>query len=173
MKSSTKNIIAATAEATNAFSREVEALRQKIMEKKSKLLEIEMLPIDQSEAVRRLSAFVRQQASKGIAPSARSFTLPASEWHFPAGNLEGLILELMASQVEAALTADLEEIYRDRPGVSEVEREELRRQADREILDLELVEESIIREARKLGIPIDWRGDVDPRAFLADESALP
>jgi hypothetical protein len=44
---------------------------------------------------------------------------------------------------------------------------------DRELLDLELVEESLIRTAERGGFAIPRRHDANPLAVLADDSVLP
>ncbi|QOG06546.1 hypothetical protein IGS74_18875 [Aureimonas sp. OT7] len=57
--------------------------------------------------------------------------------------------------------------------ISDDERETSLIQLDRDLLDVEMAEESVIRAAEASGFPIVRRGNADPRAVLAHDKALP
>ena len=81
-----------------------------------------------------------------------------------AANLGGL-REVLIGMIDA-----------DLDGVTTMSREDKDRELkriDTEILDAELAEEAMIRDAERAGLTALRRGDADPRAVLAADSELP
>jgi hypothetical protein len=63
--------------------------------------------------------------------------------------------------------------YYLKDALAEAERKDRLAELDRNILDAEMSEESIIRDAEASGFSIPRRRDADPRAVLASHDALP
>jgi hypothetical protein len=68
--------------------------------------------------------------------------------------------------------AQVATIYQGNPGISESERQRRLEDVDRDLLDAELAEESIIRAAEASGFPV-LPQQLDPQALLAADEALP
>ena len=71
------------------------------------------------------------------------------------------------------VSADIVELSRQAPGIDEKARQQKVDEIERELLDVELAEESIIRTAEASDFPIFRRATANPLVVLADDSTMP
>ncbi|MBZ9695504.1 hypothetical protein [Mesorhizobium sp. CO1-1-9] len=164
----------AAAEVTNGL----ESVRVQIIALKDKRSHLEVAPVPKAEALQRLdafAAFVNGRASRMISPrdftTREGYRMPALSVHsLSSGDLAlGFVAALLREQLAAAI--DREYAAGDGP-TADAHRQMLAK-LDVEILDLEMVEESLVRAAEAAGIEILRRGDADPRAVMAPDNSLP
>jgi hypothetical protein len=65
------------------------------------------------------------------------------------------------------------DVYQNTAGITEAERQKQMEAVDRDLLDAELAEESIIRAAEASGFAILRRSNASPMAVLAADETLP
>jgi hypothetical protein len=88
-------------------------------------------------------------------------------------SLLGLMVAANRQSFREIVQGQIEDLTRDRPGMSDAELHARLAEIDAELLAAELSEESSIRALEASGINVQRRGDADPRAALAADSALP
>ncbi len=171
-----KGLMAKTRTASDEVRDSLESTRKRIAELRSERGKIEAMRPTKEETVARYLAWARSTGVRkpaGVASFARGKFDPNSEW-LPTPDPVALLVEYAWSNVAAGVRVAVDELYADgRPFISEEDRTLRLDDLDRQILDSELVEEAIIREAERVGFKLDRRADADPRAVLADASALP
>lgn len=87
--------------------------------------------------------------------------------------LLGIIIATNRQAFREIVKGQVEDLTRDRPGMSDDELSAKLAALDAEILSAELSEEAAIRSLEVSGVNILRRSDADVRAVLADDSAVP
>lgn len=152
----------------------IEAIRNDIAALKARAATVRKERVSKAVALDRANNWFEtliDRATKG-ASSVASFT-SADRFRAPDVELDALVALTLGPVIRDKLMDLVSSLYNDTEGLSEAERGEALSDLDREILDLELTEEAVIRTAEASGIPIMRRRDADPRAVLAHASALP
>ncbi|WP_041527331.1 hypothetical protein [Paracoccus aminophilus] len=90
-----------------------------------------------------------------------------------ARDARALLALVAAPQLLAAFETEASALWGDDLGLTEDEREQELTILHRELFDLELAEEALIRSAAVAGLVIDRRPDAHPAAVLAPDHALP
>ena len=169
-----KKDVSAAFQGAQQIAENLESLRESILDLIESQKQVERLPVDEQTALDRVEDWVRQQANDvtgQLSPS--TFGQSSQRYRFPKVDLSAAVAKYLAPQVEVAMKDAVSRFYQTTTGLSESERSRRLDDIDRQILDLELAEESIIREAEKYGMTLQRREDADPRAVLAHDSALP
>lgn len=165
-------MLAGAREATNQFGESVEQLRARVAILQDERYRLTNMAVPKQVALQRLAIWLDQMAQPITGFNVSSF---AERDDFRAPDVHGprFIAAAIALAAKPALTERLEAYYSKQTVVSEAERDQARAKLDAELLDLELAEESLIREAEAAGLTILRRADADPRAVLAAQSSLP
>lgn len=171
-------MVAKTRSATAEVHEGLESVRVRIIALKDQRAHMEVLPVPKALAIERLDqfvAFLSERSDRLISPNTfmqrEEYRPPAvSSSHYHAGDLAlGFVLQLMRERLASGIEAK----YAPGDGPTVEEHRRMLAKLDAEILDLELVEESLVRAAEAAGIETLRRGDADPRAVLASNEALP
>lgn len=182
MTTSSKKIVRAMAErskAVRAVYEEISGVRAEIVRTRQAAREVEALPPPMSEALALIDAELDRLQDVGLVGlEVRSIVnqqFDESEFRINTDDrlLPGLMALIGRDAIRTAAAAKLEEAYRGRPGIDQGERQARLDAFAAELLDLEFVEEAIIRQAEGAGLDISRRQDADPRAVLAPSSRLP
>ncbi len=176
VKKSFADLLKRTRSAGSELRDGVESIRKRIRTLSAQKAEIERLPPPFETACARVDELIEYTvgASMSRTPPPIRFTEGPKAYRVPQHvDREDLIAAYLAPQLAEAMKAEVATIYETRPGISDDERAERLRVIDRELLDAELAEESIIRTAEAAGFPIHRRPDADPRAVLAHDKVLP
>lgn len=154
----------------------VSGIRAKIDSLKAEREQVEKRPPPLAVAIARAEKWVdrRANAARNSLPSLGVFCGPDYEdqGYLP---FEYMAAGYLAPLIKAALKEDLTSRYEaaGQDEISDEERREELRSIDRQLLDAELTEESLIRAAEMAGFALSRRADADPRAVLAMEEDLP
>ncbi|MDP2779841.1 hypothetical protein [Devosia sp.] len=160
-------------DASRALVSGVELLRRQIQELREQRRTTSLAPVDEAEARRRLDSWVsdmRGQVLEQLSPAM--FTAPDYQPRTPPANspITTSAIAVLLGEMYSELIARQ---YSQVSGITDDERKAALRQIDADILDAEMTEESIIRNAEQAGISIMRRRDADPRAVLAFDADLP
>lgn len=163
---------------STVITESLEEIRSQIEDLKSRQDEISELPVTEDVAISRAvqSMQGRISAAQQHVGSPSRFSVSPNRWesrYEPTIDFGALTLAYLGDQLLDAVSSEIKQLYAGRPGVTDKERQKLFDDNDRQILDAELMEEAIIRQAEQQGYSIERRVDADPRAVLAHESALP
>lgn len=90
----------------------------------------------------------------------------------PVGELSALTVFLGPLLVNA-VKGQVRELYGESTGITEDDRQQQIEVIERDLLDTEMAEESLIRSAKRAGFPLLRRLDADRRAVNAPDSRLP
>lgn len=163
---------------STVITESLEEIRSQIEDLKSRQDEISELPVAEDVAVSRAVAWMQARivaAQQHVGSPAR-FSVSPDRWKNgweSTVDFGALTLAYLGDQLLDAVSSEIKQLYAGRPGITDKERQKLLDDNDRQILDAELMEEAIIRQAEQQGYTIERRVDADPRAVLAHESALP
>ncbi len=172
-KTNPKSAASAAQEARQA----IEELRQLRVRKLDQRDGIASRPVPLAEAQAAVDAGLARMAAEATAdlylaplrnPAGGRPTLPDMR----TDRIVGLLLSANADRVADVLKAALAERYGDDPGLPLDERQRELARLDGEIFDCELAEEALVRDCEDAGLAILRREDADPRALLADDTAL-
>ena len=163
---------------SNVIGDSLAEIRSRIEDLKDRRDEILSLPVNVEVAVERAEKWARYQvvSAQQAAPGPAHFCISPKRWndaYHPHCDPGVAALAYLGSAFIEAVKQEVIAAYGDDQGVTESERQDLVAQNDHEILEAELSEESIIRQAEQQGMTIDRREDADPRAVLAHDSNLP
>lgn len=172
------------AKAVAGATADLEAVRTRIAGLTAERERVTFLPVPLEVAVaamdREIDATIARDISAvNINGLIRPFPGTAQSVNFygrredPAANWLGLIFLAGRAAIRAALIAEMERDYAGQTGITETDRAALIATISTEILDLELIEESMIRGFEAVGLPAQRRGEADLRAVLAFASDLP
>lgn len=154
-------------------------VRGRIADLQAERRRVESLPPELDTAVERIDRWVaamEHTARAGIVPEPARFAASPEHYRQPRSGRDefaAIMVAFLGDELAARVKAQVQEVYADRPGISDAEREKRLAQLDRDLLDAELAEESLIRAAEAAGFTIARRADSDPRAVLADQKEMP
>ena len=162
--------------ASREFRDGIESLRARIAALKSEREQVENLPPTQDIALQRVDDWIENLAftARDRTPDPRRF-VAGLNYYQPYGlDRDAVLFAYLTPALADAAKARVLDLYANgMAGVSEDERRNQLDRIDRELLDSELAEESLLRGAEQAGFAIQRRADQDPRAALASEEALP
>lgn len=175
-RKSIANVLSRTRAASDSLRDGVEDLRSKIADLSARRDEIKAQAPLRDVAVARATEFINNQKSlsETRSPGISRF-LDGPTAYRPPEMLDrhDMLFRYLAPALVEAMTAEIDRQYETTAGISEEERERKLQEIDRELLDAELCEESIIRASEESGFTIFRRADADPRAVLAHADSLP
>lgn len=146
---------------------------------KAKKAEIESLAPTLDVALARVDSWVeymthmtrdRMVEPGRFAKSPMDYVSPEIHGH---PNISDNFFAYLAPMFAEAVKEQVAAVYQSTAGITEEERAQRLEAIDRDLLDAELAEESIIRAAEASGFPVLRRSNADPRAVLAPDGALP
>lgn len=161
--------------ATEEINHGLSSIRDQILHLKAEARGIENAAVPEEEALRRVDDWVYLQ-SRDVSeafPSPDRFAKRHKYYTMPDVRISTAISALLAGQVAEEMKRRVKEHYASLRVPNEEEREVRSSALDRQLLDCELTEESIIRQAEAAGLPVLRRSDADPRAVLAHDKVLP
>ncbi|WP_103173253.1 hypothetical protein [Paracoccus sp. SY] len=172
---------ASASQALTAARSSLADIRSQIASKQTELEGLDQRPVAFAEAVAALDTKLREQCEIGeyaLKRMAHDLSGRIDGYSvFRTTHIEGREIALQTllagSAFRDALIAQLEAVYGNDPGLTSEERAAERERIEGELDDLEAMEEMLIREGAKAGIPIARRKDAHPGALLAPDSALP
>lgn len=169
-----KSAFTASRKAASTLGSNLDEVRQHIATLKDERAQIEGHQPELATALARVDAFAAHLRHPlddfyiGHFAVAGKFTMP------DVLARDRLALAGCADLVADALKAKLKAFYTDRgDGISESDRQARLQEIDKQLLDLELLEEASIREAERAGFELMRRPDANPLAVLAADEALP
>jgi hypothetical protein len=177
-----------TADAFGEFTDTVESIRQKIAPLREELHRLARAPYSREEAAAHWDAQLETLVKRGMAQiDVRPITQPnpkggAARVRLPsiaprsglgADDVIALMIAFCGDGPRKAMATLLDAYYEERDGISAREREERRSDIEKELLDLECIEERLIRDAKSVGLAIRRRPGAEPRAVLATGESLP
>jgi hypothetical protein len=154
----------------------VEGIRSKVAKLKAKKVEIESLPPTLDVALARVDGWVEHitYATRQRMIEPEHFVQSPLAYVAPGHpNLSDNFFAYLAPMFGEVVKKRVDDVYQNTAGITETERQKQLDAVDRDLLDAELAEESIIRAAEASGFPVLRRSNADPRAVLAADEALP
>jgi hypothetical protein len=115
---------------------------------------------------------MRRNAAIG-APDASRFCLAPVYFSLPIPSIEAAFGLHFAHMLADEVKRNVRAIYANSKQRSDAERQQALMAIDRKLLDLELIEEGMIRAADEVGLSVLRRPDANPLAVLAHQSVLP
>jgi hypothetical protein len=167
------DLVNTTRAAGNELREAIETLRISIIDLKDERVQIENSIPSKEIAEARFLSWIDAMVAYKDTPRINVFT-QGVHYRQPYADpmLEPLVVYLSSAVKREGIT-QINEFYSDKKGLSNEERDDRLATLDRQILDAELAEETIIRNAEAIGLPVARRADANPLAVLADASALP
>lgn len=156
----------------------LEALRRQNRETREAIADVDGIPCDEAAAHARIDKLVEGWVigvqSRSYVPSPAALTAsPANYNGLGLAFMEPALATYLAPSLAAAMKAEASKHLGKHPGITSAERAARLDKLDRQLLDLELAEESIVRNAIASGLPVHRRARADPRAVMAADSELP
>lgn len=144
----------------------LEDIRRKIVITHQAISDAHQVPVSQDEALARLDEWIASVSNTSIAVNfAGRFTSPV--FRMPASVVPPELLSAaMCGPLRDMVAEKISEEYGTSDGLSAADRARRIEQMTRQLLELELAEEAIIRKAEDAGIDVLRRMDADPRAVL-------
>jgi hypothetical protein len=170
-----RNALSTSRKAAGDLSDGLESVRARIAKLREEHEHIALAPPTLDQALARVDQFVTD-IGRPIEDFYIGSFMAAADYRRPDTFRQVDVLALAASAelLGEKLKARLRRQYDKTPdGLTDADRKAKLSALDRELLDLELVEESLIRSAETAGFDVLRRHDADPAAVLADDSALP
>ncbi|MBU1313605.1 MAG: hypothetical protein KJ947_11575 [Alphaproteobacteria bacterium] len=176
LKKTATDLLKRTRHAADELRVGLESIRQHIASLNQEKERVKALPPPIETAVERMEQWI-----DGCAAPARRRLHDATRFTWPSGTYEPpqytadehLAAAYLGPFMKQSLTAELEEVYKTTPGISDEDRAERLDHLDGDLLDAELTEESIIREAERAGLALPRRANADPRVVLAPDEFMP
>lgn len=155
------------------ISEALKSVRQEVARLKREAKAVERLPVPLDVVHARIDMWVEleTETARSIFPKTQAFAAP--DYRHPLCGADMALMALLAGQMRQMMKDQATEDYQRLSPLSDEEREMKFAAMDRQLLDLELAEESIIRQAEAAELPICRRSDADPRAVLAHDKVLP
>jgi hypothetical protein len=179
MSSVLKKLFSRQRDAARELAQSVESIRSEILRRQDEAARIAGQPAERAEALAALDTGLDRMAERGAdALSIGSLALPGFRaphlsLNVPANWTMDVIALVARDQLRDVLAEKLAEFYDGRDVMSRAKRGPRVETLEAEILDLELAEEALIREAERANVPVMRRDSADPRAVLAADAALP
>lgn len=169
--------------ASRDMSDGISTLRDHIKQLKRQRDEVLAIDVTQDFAEARIDEWIDARVQRTInmlmgkhevPPQPGAFLVSPKNWTSPEADLLALMAFYLRDDLASAIKDRLGEFCgEDRKQISEDDRAARVAAIDRDLLDAELGEESIIRSAEKVGWIVTRRVDADPRAVLAADQDLP
>lgn len=171
----TEKLLASVRSAQDQMIGGVLSIRDRIAELTAERAALLALPVPKAVAVERLEEWVRSilmiPGTPTVTPSTFSGNAPG--YLVPRSDFDTAIASFAIPLIRQSALSMLEAHYETIGKVDDETNQAAITLLNRQLLDLELAEESIIRAADKNGYEIRRRADADPRAVLAHDSAMP
>ncbi|MFC3165411.1 hypothetical protein [Ciceribacter thiooxidans] len=151
----------------------ISSIRARISSINDEIKKISRAHVPLNVATARIDALVNEFKEKQAEalPLAERFLTP--DYTMPSFRFDMIALFLAADSVGEHLKAQVREKVESAGSIDDAERHMRLADLDRQLLDCELSEESIIRQAEGMGFDVIRRPDADPRAVLAHDKVLP
>lgn len=161
--------------ATRAIAESLDEMRLQIGDLKAARKKLAGLKVAEDVALGRAERWVASVVANAqqAAPSPNDFRSSRDGWQIPRTDADVAFCAYLGDLLLDAVQAQLRESCEDDPGIGETDRKARMSALGRQLLDLELAEEAIIRHAEALGLSVMRRENADPLAVLADDSVLP
>ncbi|CAH0154642.1 hypothetical protein SRABI05_00633 [Agrobacterium fabrum] len=144
----------------------LEEIRMRIVLSRGAIVKLQQAPVSVDEAHHRLDDWIASiSASSAVVSFAARFTSPSHRLPVSAVPPE-LVSAAVCGTLRDLIIGKISESYGSAKGLSAADRARQIEKAGRELLELELAEEAIIRSAEHNGIDVLRRLDADPRAVL-------
>lgn len=149
-----------------ALTTTLEEIRMRIVLSRQAIAELQQAPVSMDEAHQRLDNWIASiSASSAAVNFAARFTSPSPRLPVSAVPPE-LLSAAVCGTLRDLIAGKIAESYDSAKGLSSTDRARQIEKAERDLLELELAEEAIIRSAEGNGIDVLRRIDADPRAVL-------
>ncbi|MER8844032.1 MULTISPECIES: hypothetical protein [Mesorhizobium] len=170
-----KTALSASRKATNELADGLTSVRDRIAKLGQERQAIEGADCSLDQALERLAGFMNYMRQPLNDYYVGQFLQPSGrpDVGMNTDQAARLALALGADAWAKAMEGKIRQALADRPGYTDAERAAKLDAIDAELLDLELVEESLIRNAEQAGFEVLRRHDANPAAVLAHDSALP
>ncbi|MEI8715871.1 hypothetical protein [Mesorhizobium sp. ISC11] len=171
-----KAALGATRKATNELADGLQGVRDRIAKLAKERQAIEEAHSSLDMALERLEQhrlYLRQPLDSYYVGAFLAAPGVRQDFGMNTDNAARLALALGADAWAKEMDAKIRASQASRPGLTNEERAAKIEAIDAEMLDLELVEESLIRNAEQAGFEVQRRPDANPAAVLAHDSALP
>jgi hypothetical protein len=168
-----KNVVASQKRAMGALSDGLESIRRDIRELQATRERIETRPPPIETAFKRVDEFITALRRPLDLDLASAFVM-VDDYRPPAMiyNVDHFAVALGAETYREHLKAQLRKRYEAEPGIADAERAKELARIDGEILETELAEEALIRNAEAAGISTLRRRDASPAAVLAADEVF-
>lgn len=172
-------LLSAQRAAAETVQASIASTRAEIIRVADEMDQVTKMPIPMNDALALVDAELDRLVDIGLSGVVvwPLFNPIGGDRHVQIDAAERLVPGLLAlvgrDTLRMAAEAKLIEGYAGRQGITEAERASRLTVLEDEALDLELVEESLIRQAEAAGMIIQRRADADPRAVLAFDRDLP
>lgn len=149
------------------------AVRSQVSNLKADRVKVGRAAVPLDVALKRIEEWVDREtvAHRYVLPSPEQFATP--DFRSPQCKIEHALAALMGEYVAETMKERVTAQYQSVVFLDDTAREQKLKALDRQLLDCELAEESIIRQAELSGFPVCRRADADPRAVLAHDRSLP
>lgn len=166
--------------ATRSVHEGIEEIRLQVIVLQDQRDQLRRLPVDRQRALAALDDGIAQMAARLDARNLMAgLTRPSGgRPHFDLTTIPDALtpvwLAVLCPDRLRQHFADLiDDVYESRDDLPEAARAAEHARLDAEILSVELMEEALVRSAERAGLPVLRRADLDPRAALAHDDALP
>ncbi|TGQ01415.1 MULTISPECIES: hypothetical protein [unclassified Mesorhizobium] len=173
MNANLKMLVAGQRKAMAGLTEGLEAVRAQIRGLKERRAKVEVQPPEIEIALQRVDAWIKPM--RGALEIFRAPDFAAADgFRFPSvAGFEGpLALAVVADLASDAMKAKIRTAYETKPGISDQDRKAELLRLDQTLMEAELVEEELIRNATRAGINLLRRADADPRAVLAADAVF-
>ncbi|WP_226553577.1 hypothetical protein [Celeribacter naphthalenivorans] len=188
-----KKLTASRSAVTDAMD-QLDVIRAKNADIQSEIRRLEVAPLPVGEALELFDNWAEKQAEEAfqslrpellLDPGLRAGELSLPDFtyvldgksgraHHRADEvLWGLIIATALPSVRSIVEEKVEAAVLGRECLSRQERAEKIERAQVELLEIELVEEGIVRALEASGLDVQRRADADPQAVLASDASLP
>jgi hypothetical protein len=174
-KEKVADIVVRTRSANAEIAQAIEDLRNQLIDLRQMRRIIEAKPITEEAALADVDAWVSSEVRRAreLAPPPSYFATDPKKRRRSNVDIVAAMHAYLGPILAGAMKAEVSAWFADRKGLTDAERSSELAKIDRQILDCELAEESIIRNAENGGFQILRRAEADPRAVLAHDKVLP
>ncbi|MGQ3211609.1 hypothetical protein [Shinella sp.] len=175
LKQKVATSLASARSAARDIARGVEEIRSQLLEVQERRRAASNAPVDIETSLQRLDKYLDRltRLAGERAPGPKAFMQSPPSYREPNAGYSDIAFAYLDDLIRERMASGIKEAHANAVGLTESEREERLRAFDRDILDIELAEESLIRAAEAANFPIQRRAAADPRAVLAHDKVLP
>ncbi len=166
---------AASKAAADEINSGIVSIRSRIADLQEEVRTVANSPVPIDQALSRVDEWVGISTAQYLkmAPQPSEFAASSGNYRMPGFKPDVTLVWLLADKLAVEAKRHVSDYYRHLTPLSDEERDLRLAALDRKLLDCELTEESMIRQAEDAGFPICRRDDADPRAVLAHDKVLP